>query len=92
MENIVKENDIEMTKTYIVDEGKTVSFFNYKTGERTDCDLQHHMIFGVDDLIGIKECTHCENLLYRFYHSKKKCVQVERTDLEVLCHEQEEVH
>lgn len=80
---------IETTKTYIIDEGKNVSFYSYKNGERTDCELTNPMVFEVDELINIVECDCCETILYRFEHSKKKLLQVERNNLTVLCNETE---
>jgi|ETN02SMinimDraft_4_1059925.scaffolds.fasta_scaffold20165_5 hypothetical protein len=80
---------IETTKTYIIDEGNNVSFHSYKNGQRSDCELTNPMVFVKDDLIDIVECDCCDTLLYRFYHSKKKLLQVERNNLTVLCNETE---
>ena len=93
MKNIDKElvtslrnetNDhVISSKTYTIKKGKEVTFKNKKDKTSSDVVLQHDMVLDRDDLIEIHECSCCESLLYRFDHSKKKFLYVERDDLKV---------
>ncbi len=80
----MKDLNNETKKTYVIDEGTSVVFKKYKTGDMTGCELQEGIVIGEDYLLGIGECSCCDAISYQFAYSKKKFLQVRLEDVRIV--------